>query len=114
MSKLLDTGREAGLPRFFILHTDPDPGFSRDDPDFRLMSFMQKSNDEPLLVKNTRNSFTTTDLQTFPIKNRNRGREMSTAEIIERTDFVLRERFARIVSAIDIVNEVKGAVPSTR
>jgi nicotinamidase-related amidase len=60
---LLAAYREAGLPVFFIMHTDSDPGFRKTDPEFRLMSFIGRRENEPLVVKNTRNSFTSTDLQ---------------------------------------------------
>src|SRR5437588_831820 len=63
VAALLDAWRAADLPRFFILHTDPDPGFRPGDPELRPMDFMQRRDDEPLLLKNTRNSFTSTDLQ---------------------------------------------------
>lgn len=63
VDRLLSAWRDAGLPVFFILHTDSDPGFRRTDPEFRLMDFLGRRDDEPLLVKNTRNSFTSTDLQ---------------------------------------------------
>jgi len=156
VSLLLEHWRAADLPRFFILHTDPDPGFRKGDPEFRLMDFMQRRPDEPLLIKNTRNACTSTDLQsrldrlgirkivatgiqmeqcvetttrvaadlgyevdfvldatqTFPILNRATGEEISTAALIERTTYVLRDRFARIVSAQQLVSEVAGGVPS--
>ena len=155
---LLDAWREAELPLFFILHTDSDSGFRQGDPEFKLMEFMQRREDEPLLIKNTRNSFTSTDLekrlremgierlvmtgiqmeqcvetttrlaadlgfevdfvldatQTFPIKNKVTGEEISTLALIERTTYVLRDRFARIVSARDVVAELQEAVASTR
>ena len=63
VTTLLSAWREADLPRFFVLHTDDDPGFRRTDPEFRLMDFLGRRDDEPLLVKNTRNAFTSTDLQ---------------------------------------------------
>jgi hypothetical protein len=100
------------------------------------MDFMERRGDEPLLVKNTRNSFTSTDLQqrldklgirrlvvtgiqmeqcvetttrlaadlgyevdfaldatqTFPIVNRATGEEISTDALVERTQYVLRDR----------------------
>ena len=156
VSILLDHWRSADLPRFFILHTDPDPGFRKGDPEFRLMDFMERRGDEPLLVKNTRNAFTSTDLQqrldklgirrlvvtgiqmeqcvetttrvaadlgyevdfvldatqTFPIVNRATGEEISTEALVERTQYVLRDRFARIVRARDLVGELAGGVRS--
>jgi nicotinamidase-related amidase len=154
VSRLLAVWRAAGLPRFFIIHTDPDPGFRAGDPEFRLMDFMARREDEPLLQKNTRNSFTSTDLQarltaagieklvvtgiqmeqcaetttrlaadlgyevdfvldatqTFPILNKATGEEISTEALIERTAYVLRDRFARIISAEDLAAEVEAEV----
>lgn len=63
VSSLLEAWRGAGLPLFFILHTDPDRGFRPGDAEFRTMDFMGRRADEPLLVKNTRNSFTSTNLK---------------------------------------------------
>src|SRR3979409_1729737 len=57
VTQLLDAWRTAGLPLFFILHTDPDPGFRMGDAELRLMDFMGRREDEPVLMKNTRNSF---------------------------------------------------------
>jgi nicotinamidase-related amidase len=59
---LIDAYRAAGLPVIFFLHTDPDPGFMTDSPQFKLMDFIQRRPDELLLVKRTRNVFTGTDL----------------------------------------------------
>jgi len=156
VSILLDYWRSAGLPRFFILHTDPDPGFRKGDPEFKLMDFMEHRSDEPVLVKNTRNSFTSTDLrkrldklgirrlvvtgiqmeqcvetttriaadfgyavdfvvdatQTFPIVNPDTGEEISTDALVERTQYVLHNRFARIIRARDLVAELAGGVRS--
>jgi len=63
VAALIDLYREANLPVIFIMHTDPDPGFRTNDPEFKLMDFLKPRADEPLLVKNTRNSFTSTTLQ---------------------------------------------------
>ena len=152
VARLLKTWREAGLPRFFVLHTDEDPGFGRNDPQFRLMDFLGRTEDEPLLVKNTRNAFTSTDLQqrldaagvrrvvvvgisteqccetttrvaadlgydvdfvtegtlTFPI------RELSTDEIVRRTEAVLEGRFARIATVDDVLAEIEQVALSAR
>lgn len=150
---LITAWRDASLPVFFILHTDGDPGFRPGSPELKLMEFIQRRDDEPLLLKNTRNSFTSTDLQqrletlgvrrvvvtgiqteqcaetttrvaadlgydadfvteatmTFPIVNRQTGEELSCDEIIKRTEFVLRDRFARIATVEELVAETKGA-----
>lgn len=63
VTSLLGAWRGAGLPLFFILHTDSDPGFRPGDAEFQTMPFMGRREDEPVLVKNTRNSFTSTDLK---------------------------------------------------
>ena len=154
VAMLLDAWRGAGLPLFFILHTDPDPGFRRTDPEFRLMDFMQRREDEPLLVKTTFNSFTSTDLearldalgierlvvtgisleqcvetttrvakdlgydvdfvldatQTFPIVDRRTGEELPPSALYERAQYVLRDRFARIVTTREVVEAL--AVPA--
>lgn len=60
---LVDAYRAAGLPVFFVLHTDSDPEFSPGSPHLKLMDFLAPRSDEPVLLKNTRNVFTSTDLQ---------------------------------------------------
>jgi nicotinamidase-related amidase len=151
ISTLIRDFRESGRPIFFILHTDNDPGFRRGDAEFRLMDFVDFRDGDPLLIKTTRNAFTSTDLQsrldalgvrrvvitgiqteqccettarvasdlgydvdfvtegtmTFPITHD--GDVLSTDEIIRRTEFVLRNRFARIVKT----EEITGALSAT-
>ena len=146
VARLVDTFREAGEPVVFVLHNDSDPGFRPGDAEVRLMSFLDRREGEALITKNTRNAFTSTDLQqrldamgvrrvvvcgisteqccetttrvaadlgydvdfvteatlTFPIGT------LSTDAIIERTEAVLRGRFARIVTV-----EEAGAVFAT-
>ncbi len=65
VGRLIDAYRAAGLPVFFVLHTDPDPGFQTTSPHFKLMDFISPRPAEPVLVKNTRNVFTSTNLQTL-------------------------------------------------
>lgn len=155
VDRLLQSWRAAGLPVFFILHTDPDPGFERDSPLVKVMDFLSPQADEPVILKDTRNAFTSTDLQkrldaqgvkrvvitgisteqccetttrvaadlgydvdlvteatrTFPIALPDGG-EMSTDEIVHRTEAVLRNRFARIARVDELVEEVeKAALP---
>jgi nicotinamidase-related amidase len=155
VKSLLRTWREASLPLFFVLHTDSDPGFRVDDPEFRLMDFLERQENEPLIVKNTRNAFTSTDLQarlddrgikkvviigisteqccetttrvaadlgydvdfvtectlTFPIGELTTS-ELTTAEIIRRTEAVLEGRFARIVTVQQLQREVDEVLAS--
>lgn len=156
LNRLLAAYRAAGLPVIFFLHTDPDPGFETTSPLFKLMDFLVPTPDEPVLVKNTRNAFTSTSLgellsekgvrrvvvtgisteqccetttrvaadlgydvdfvteatRTFPIVNAETGDVFSTDEIVRRTEFVLRGRFATIATVDRLVEELqKAAVP---
>ena len=63
VTELIATFREASRPIIWVLHNDTDPGFRPGDPEVRLMDFLDRREDEPLIVKNTRNAFTSTDLQ---------------------------------------------------
>jgi len=63
VAALIDAHRAAGRPVIFFLHTDPDPGFERDSPYVRLMEFITVNPGEPVMLKDTRNAFTSTTLQ---------------------------------------------------
>ena len=63
VTELIATFREASQPVIWVLHNDTDPGFRPGDPEVRLMDFLDRREGEPLIVKNTRNAFTSTDLQ---------------------------------------------------
>src|SRR4051812_26790425 len=63
VAALVDLYREAKLPIFFIMHTDSDEAFATNHPLFKLMDFLNPRTNEPLLIKNTRNAFTSTTLQ---------------------------------------------------
>lgn len=63
VARLMAGFREADLPVIFVTHTDSDPGFGPNDPELRLMSFLDRRPGDPLLLKNTRNAFTSTDLE---------------------------------------------------
>jgi nicotinamidase-related amidase len=140
---------------FFVLHTDGDEGFATNSPYFKLMDFIKPRADEPIIIKDTRNCFTSTNLQsmllhrgirrlaitgiqmeqccettariaadlgyavdfvldatmTFPIPNGDvPGEELDVAAIEERTVYVLRRRFARIVSTQDLCAELEEVV----
>lgn len=144
VTELIASFREASLPIIFVLHNDGDPGFRPGDPEVRLMSFLDRRESDPIIVKNTRNAFTSTDLQqrldamgvkrvvicgisteqccetttrvaadlgyevdfvteattTFPIGT------LSTEAIVERTEAVLRGRFARIATVAELKEEL--------
>lgn len=63
VSSLIESYRKAHLPVIFFLHTDNDEAFETTSPHFRLMDFIKQKPNEPLLVKTTRNCFTSTSLQ---------------------------------------------------
>ena len=143
VTELIARFRAMKEPVIFVLHNDSDPGFRVGDPEVRLMSFLDRRESEPLITKNTRNAFTSTDLQvrldalgvrhvticgisteqccettarvaadlgyevdfvteataTFPIGS------LSTDAIVERTEAVLRGRFARIATVREVLRE---------
>ncbi len=159
VGELIEAYRSAKLPVIFFLHTDKDEGFATDSPEFKLMDFVKPLPGEPVLVKTTRNCFTSTSLQpllfekgvrkivitgiqteqccettarvaadlgyavdfvteatmTFPIPNWDHpGEELEVDDIIERTEYALRRRFARIASVSQILTEVSKATSAKR
>jgi nicotinamidase-related amidase len=153
VAALIEAYRAAQLPVVFFLHTDGDEGFATDSPFFKLMDFINPRVGEPVLIKNTRNCFTSTPLQpyllekgvrrvaiagiqmeqccettarvaadlgyavdfvteatlTFPIPNWDQpDEELAVDAIRERTEYVLRRRFARIVSVAQLTKDLKG------
>jgi nicotinamidase-related amidase len=154
--RLVSAYRAAGLPLIFFLHTDPDPFFERESPYLRLMDFMVPRTEEPVLLKDTRNCFTSTDLeqrlralgvgrlvvtgiqteqccettarlaadlgydvdfvteatQTFPIRHTDPGvdDELPVADVVRRTEFALRGRFARIATVDALARELEGVM----
>ncbi len=149
---LIEIYRAAHLPIVFFLHTDNDEGFATSSPHFKLMDFIKPLPDEPVLVKKTRNCFTSTSLQplllekgvrrvvitgiqteqccettarvaadlgyavdfiteatiTFPIPNWDRpGEELGVDDIVERTEYALRRRFARIATVAQLMDEAE-------
>ena len=150
LERLVASYRDAGLPVVFVLHTDEDPGFDRRSPYFKLMDFLSPREGEPVLVKSTRNAFTSTTLErdlgtagvrrvvvtgisteqccetttrvaadlgfdvdfvteatlTFPIRNPETGEELSADDVVERTEYALRGRFARIATVAGLVAEL--------
>ena len=150
-AELIRIYRAAGLPVIFFLHADEDEHFSIGSPYFKLMDFIDRRQDEPLIVKTTRNCFTSTDLApllmargvrrltitgiqteqccetttrvavdlgyavdfvteatlTFPIPNWDKpGETLSVDAIVERTEYALRRRFARIVTVAELAREL--------
>ena len=63
VGSLIDAHRAAGRPVMFFLHTDPDEGFATTSPHYKLMDFITVRPGEPVIHKDTRNVFTSTNLQ---------------------------------------------------
>jgi nicotinamidase-related amidase len=63
VAALVRAHRAAGLPVIFVMHTSGKAEFSPGHPLFRLMDFLAPRPDEPVIVKTTRNCFTSTNLQ---------------------------------------------------
>lgn len=159
VAALIDAHRAAGLAVFYFLHTDGDAEFALGSPHLRLMDFLAPRADEPVLLKNTRNCFTSTTLQarlvslgvrrlaitgiqteqccettarlaadlgyavdfvvdatdTFPIPNPDApGEELGTEQVVERTVYALRRRFARIVTTAALVEELSASAAPGR
>jgi nicotinamidase-related amidase len=62
VARLIDLYREHGRPVIYFLHSDEDPGFEKDNPNYKLMDFLSPRQSEPVVHKNTRNAFTSTGL----------------------------------------------------
>lgn len=151
VDSLIHMYRAAQLPVIFVMHTDEDAPFALDSPHFTLMDFTKRRDDEPLIVKTTRNCFTSTNLGpmllergvrrivvagiqteqccettarvgadlgyavdfvteatlTFPIPNLDApAQALETDAIIERTEYALRGRFARIATVAGLAEEL--------
>ena len=112
VDRLIQAWRGAGLPVIFVLHTDPDPGFETTSPFFKLMDFLKPEPGEPVIVKNTRNAFTSTNLQEML---REKGVErlvvtgISTEQCCETTTRVA----ADLGFDVDFVTEATRTFPIT-
>jgi nicotinamidase-related amidase len=63
VAALVEAYRQAKLPVLYFLHSDGDPGFETTSAHYRLMDFLNPAADEPVIHKDTRNVFTSTNLQ---------------------------------------------------
>lgn len=65
IAELLARFRAAGSPVFWVLHSDPDTGSDFDPGNglVRVVDTLEPAADEPVIVKTTINSFTSTDLE---------------------------------------------------
>jgi nicotinamidase-related amidase len=63
VTALIEAYRAANLPIFYFLHTDDDPEFLKGTPGIKLMDFLAPRPTEEVIHKDTRNTFTSTNLQ---------------------------------------------------
>jgi nicotinamidase-related amidase len=107
---LIEAYRAAELPVVFFLHTDNDEGFATDSPFFKLMDFIKPRAGEVVLIKNTRNCFTSTPLQPYLLE---RGVRRVTIAGIQMEQCC--ETTARVAAdlgyAVDFVSEATMTFP---
>lgn len=107
---LIGAYRRAGLPVIYFLHTDADEGFATDSPHFRLMDFIQPRPGEPVLVKNTRNCFTSTGLGALLLE-RGVRRVVVTGIQMEQCCETTTRVAADLGYAVDFVTEATMTFP---
>src|SRR6266516_4121730 len=110
VSGLVEAYRAAQLPVVFFLHTDTDEAFARDSASFKLMDFLKPRKDEPVMVKNTRNCFTSTTLQPYLIEKGVR-RVSITGIQMEQCCETTERIAADLVYAVDFVTEATMTFP---
>ena len=107
---LIDAYRAAHLPVVYFLHTDSDEAFGRDSPAFKLMDFLKPRKDEPVMVKNTRNCFTSTTLQPYLIEKGVRRVSISGIQMEQCCETTARIA-ADLGYAVDFVTEATMTFP---
>jgi nicotinamidase-related amidase len=107
---LIEAYRAAGLPVVFFLHTDSDEGFATDSPFFKLMDFIKPLPDEPVLIKNTRNCFTSTPLQPYLLEKGVRRVTIAGIQMEQCCETTARVA-ADLGYAVDFVTEATMTFP---
>src|SRR3989442_13931166 len=110
VTQLVEAYRAAHLPVVFFLHTDKDEGFARDSPSFKLMDFLKPRADEPVMVKNTRNCFTSTSLQPYLIEKGVRRVSIAGIQMEQCCETTARIA-ADLGYAVDFVTEATMTFP---
>ena len=152
VQSLIEGFRAKQLPVIFFLDSDDTEHFEPSSPLFKLMDFIHPQKGEPVLIKTSRNAFTTTNLDyllrrsdvkrvvvtgikteqccetttriasdlgyevdfvseatlTFPIPHPEIDEELSADEVVRRTEYALRDRFARINTVAGLLKELDG------
>jgi nicotinamidase-related amidase len=110
VSALVEAYRAARLPVVFFLHTDSDEAFAKDSPSFKLMDFLNPGKDEPVMVKNTRNCFTSTTLQPYLIEKGVRRVSITGIQMEQCCETTARIA-ADLGYAVDFVTEATMTFP---
>jgi len=110
VSDLIEAYRAANLPVVFFLHTDSDDAFARDSSSFKLMDFLKPRKDEPVMVKNTRNCFTSTTLQPYLIEKGVRRLSITGIQMEQCCETTARIA-ADLGYAVDFVTEATMTFP---
>jgi len=110
VSALVEAYREAHLPVVFFLHTDSDEAFTKESPSFKLMDFLKPRKDEPVMVKNTRNCFTSTTLQPYLIEKGVRRVSITGIQMEQCCETTARVA-ADLGYAVDFVTEATMTFP---
>ena len=107
---LIEAYRAAELPVVFFLHTDSDEGFATGSPFFKLMDFIKPRPEEPVLIKNTRNCFTSTPLPPYLLEKGVR-RVIITGIQMEQCCETSARVAADLGYAVDFVTEATMTFP---
>jgi len=110
VSALVEAYRAARLPIVYFLHTDNDEAFARDSPSFKLMDFLKPRKDEPVIIKNTRNCFTSTTLQPYLIEKGVRRVSITGIQMEQCCETTARIA-ADLGYAVDFVTEATMTFP---
>jgi nicotinamidase-related amidase len=110
VSALVQAYRAAHLPVVLLLHTDSDEAFAKDSPSFTLMDFLKPGKDEPVMVKNTRNCFTSTTLQPYLIEKGVRRVSITGIQMEQCCETTARIA-ADLGYAVDFVTEATMTFP---
>ena len=110
VAALIEAYRGAQLPVIFFLHTDSDEGFAMDSPFFKLMDFVKPRPDEPVLIKNTRNCFTSTSLQPYLLEKGVRRVTITGIQMEQCCETTTRVA-ADLGYAVDFVTEATMTFP---
>ncbi len=110
VSAMVEAYRAAGLPVVFFLHADSDEAFAKNSPHFKLMDFLKPRPDEPVMVKNTRNCFTSTTLQPYLIEKGVRRVSITGIQMEQCCETTARLA-ADLGYAVDFVTEATMTFP---